>query len=663
MEKKTGFMNSVKTKLIAAMLAVAAIPLAIALIISYTTSTSKSMTDAEDKLQWQCNYIESEFNGIIMENVRSLQNAAANANIVYYMEGNPYGVPDEEVYNVIASVDQILGDGNCTALAGPDGMQLFRTIGKCVDVSDREYFKQGIAGNVYVSDVIVSKSTGTRICTIIVPVIGHEGKPIGTIQRNYDLNVLHAFLKSEADEAFLCDSSGIVTAHSQYEIGVEDVDDRSKSRFMVSGLDEEVYEADTGKGYKAVVSYKKEPISGWTVCNASRTDIINASATRTSMIVLGIGLVMLVIAAAISVFLARSFTAPIKDVNESLAALADGRFVKVNRHTERKDEFGQIVNNSNDVMDKLKAIVSDIKESAVSVNEESVQLAETADQISQTTDDVSNAVQDIAHGATQQADEIQEANNHTLTISDNIQAVSDNAGSVAQTAQEMSENSRVSAEKLEKLKISSEQMEKAIVEISEKISATGASVERISGKVEAINSIASQTNLLALNASIEAARAGEAGRGFAVVAEEIGKLAEESSHAADEIRSEMNLLLNESQSAVVTAKGVTESNKEQKSVIDDTVEAIGSLIEGIENAVAGIDTITNSAEACDASKVVIIDSMSSLSSISEENAASCEQTSASMQELNATVNTLAGAADKLRHISDSLIKEMKFFKD
>ena len=80
-----------------------------------------------------------------------------------------------------------------------------------------------------------------------------------------------------------------------------------------------------------------------------------------------------------------------------------------------------------------------------------------------------------------------------------------------------------------------DQMSQAVDEITARISATGAAVENISTKVEAINSIASQTNLLALNASIEAARAGEAGKGFAVVAGEISDLAEQSKQSADKI--------------------------------------------------------------------------------------------------------------------------------
>ena len=68
------------------------------------------------------------------------------------------------------------------------------------------------------------------------------------------------------------------------------------------------------------------------------------------------------------------------------------------------------------------------------------------------------------------------------------------------------------------------------------------------------------------------------------------------------------------------------------------------------------------AKRCDEARCSVVDIIQNLSALSEENAASTEQTNASMQELNFTVSKLATHAGKLQDLATHLEKETGFFK-
>ena len=87
------------------------------------------------------------------------------------------------------------------------------------------------------------------------------------------------------------------------------------------------------------------------------------------------------------------------------------------------------------------------------------------------------------------------------------------------------------------------------------------------------------------------------------------------------------------------------------------------MLEDIDGTVVCVREVSGGASTCVSSNDVVSDAMSSLSAISQENAASSETTGASVEELSATVSSLANSADDLKDIAIKLNQEISFFKD
>ncbi len=389
---------------------------------------------------------------------------------------------------------------------------------------------------------------------------------------------------------------------------------------------------------------------------------VDSHINKSIMTLVIIVVICIIIAAVVTFIVATRMAVVIKEVESIIQVLADGRFSRAERYLDRGDELGDMLRNMNGLNDGLNDIMIGIKQSTNDVDNHAVEVGQMSERIFANAESAENSVEDIASGATQQAEEIQSATENVANIAEAVQRVLNSAVELEETARNMHENSRASAEQLSKLSVASDEMSDSVNQISQSIGATSDSVERINQRVASITEIASQTNLLSLNASIEAARAGEAGRGFAVVAEEIGKLAVDSAKAAEEISSEMSVLLAESQDAVRKSESVMRATEEQKNVLISTVNNINNLIEDIKTTVAGVESITQDAKTCDEAKNIVVDAMSGLSAISEENAAASQETANSMKQLNENLQMLDQSARRMEEIAGEMGERMTFFK-
>ncbi len=268
-----------------------------------------------------------------------------------------------------------------------------------------------------------------------------------------------------------------------------------------------------------------------------------------------------------------------------------------------------------------------------------------------------NAMQDIAKSSENTADAVNRQADMTTHIQErliNATELSMNASDTADKLKSTVDDGRLIADNLQN---HSDIVDQNIIRISETIDQLVENVQKVSGITQAIENISSQTNLLALNASIEAARAGEAGRGFAVVADEIRNLAEETRISTEKITAiivELTTVTSNTQNEI---KESAESIAKQRKIVDEVNTSFTKTGQGMLALQADVEKITHDIKSVLDANKEIVESISLLSTSSEEVSAgthTCEETiNFAFESLEKFSQKVNGTFDELKTLEEA----------
>lgn len=316
----------------------------------------------------------------------------------------------------------------------------------------------------------------------------------------------------------------------------------------------------------------------------------------------------------------------------------------IEKETEHRREVAIVVENIVEKLDKDFHEVLD----GLQVIQNSV---ETAD----------SAINSIAESSESTAEEVNHQADKTSEIQNHLETTNRTTMSAKETTEQLRDVVVAGKQLSDALQKQSDLVDQNTSRISETIVQLVSNVQDVSNITESILSISSQTNLLALNASIEAARAGEAGKGFAVVADGIRKLAEETKVSTEQIMEIINKLTAVTNTTQSEIEESAENINMQRQKVGEVATSFGKVEEGMFALEKGVDTIGDEVKEVLNANKEIVDSISLLSSASQEASAGAQMSKSTMNEmmgnLQVFAQTVEGTFEQLQRLKEAATVE------
>lgn len=355
--------------------------------------------------------------------------------------------------------------------------------------------------------------------------------------------------------------------------------------------------------------------------------------------------IVISLSAIVSVFIARTFTAPMEKLVKVADATVHDGDIQQKIEVESRDEIGQLAVAFSSMQTYFREMAGVAQKLAnydltgkvdprsekdlfghsfqkiiESLNEIVLHIYRASDQMNNGAAQVSAASQALSQGASEQAGALQEISSSVTELASQSKTNTENALQVNQISLE----ARASADQGN---IRMKELVTAMGEVSQ-------SADGIRKVVKNIDDIAFQINLLALNANIEAARAGKYGKGFAVVAQEVRNLAVRTANLVQETS--------------VLVDTTVSSIRNGDHLLKITAEQFNQILSGSARVVEIAQEVSRSSREQSTALQQINSGLGQISQVTQANTANAEETAAASEELSSQASYLKKLISRFR---------------
>ncbi|MEX2182397.1 MAG: methyl-accepting chemotaxis protein [Gemmatimonadaceae bacterium] len=373
-------------------------------------------------------------------------------------------------------------------------------------------------------------------------------------------------------------------------------------------------------------------------------------------LLVGLGLA---IAVAASALVFRLVISPVvgnqlRGLADVAEAIAGGDLTQTPEAAREGGQLGRLARAMIEMTGTLRRLATLIRDNAAETAQRSTEITASTEHMAQAASSIAETASGLSHQATTMADTIR-----ALALDANrLTAVASTVSTGA--AEGIARNQRLKALATENHEILNESARR-LDELNEDVQETARAAEslatasdQIRGFVTLVQKIARQSKLLALNAAMEASRAGEHGDGFTVVANEVRRLAQGTSEAAEhtdqlmkELIAQMEMARESSARSLSTVETVRGATARGRQAFTQVERAVGEADQWVGTMASSAAAGNNLAVEITQKLGTLSDGTQAFASSMHDVAAASQEQSASTEEIAAAANALAAAADRV----------------
>ena len=306
------------------------------------------------------------------------------------------------------------------------------------------------------------------------------------------------------------------------------------------------------------------------------------------------------------------------------------------QHQETKEMFDHIMSISKEMISDIEITDGHIKELDVSIG------------------NTRNAMEQVSSGSNDTAAAVQKQLSMTENIQNKINDVTVGTDEIALSVKQTKNAIDQGNHNVDYLVGKVNESVESGKQVSNEIASLNEDMEKMNSVVDIINNITSQTSLLALNASIEAARAGEAGKGISVVASEISKMANETQDATVKITDMIQEVTGALDRVVEVTGQMIDMIEGQNEATEKTAASFKTIAKNTDSILDNSESLSDYVEELSIANKEIVDSISTISAISEEVAAHSSDTYSVSEHNIEIVSQIVEITSNLKRLAKQL---------